>query len=52
MIRVVEIELSKKLDAVHKFGHACRDVVITVEPDGAISDSFGAIAKKKVNIGS
>ena len=49
MIRVVGVELSKKLDTIHELRHACRHVVITVEADGAVSHSFGAIEKKKVN---
>ena len=43
MFRILRVQLPEELDAVHEFGHACRDVVVAVEPDCAVCYCFGSI---------
>lgn len=40
MFRILRVELTQVLHAVHELGHACRDMVVAIEADRPICNRF------------
>jgi hypothetical protein len=43
MVWVFWVVLSQKLYTIYELGHPSRDMVVAVETDGTICDSFGPV---------